>query len=99
MPRKCPSQQVFLTHVDACPAEPMAKATKDLVPCGELQGSFEGDIRHWTLAGLKQFDMDRLISDRVKPLQLGERGRQKVRYWRDGLCEGVCISGCGFGCL
>ena len=77
----------------------MARATKDLVPCGELEASFEGDIRQWTLAGLKQFDMDRLISDRVKPLQLGERGRQKVSYWRHGLfCEGVCMSGCGFGC-
>lgn len=77
-PRKCPPAQVCLTHADACRAEPTARATKDLIPCEVLEARFEGDIRQWTLAGLKPFDMDRLISERVKPLQLGARGRQKV---------------------
>lgn len=65
-------------HVHACTAEPIARAQKNMVPGEVLEARFKGDIRQWTLAGLKQFDMYRLISDLVKPLQLGEPGRQKV---------------------
>ncbi|CAB1099118.1 unnamed protein product [Ectocarpus sp. CCAP 1310/34] len=50
-----------------------------MVPGEDLEARFKGDIRRWTLAGLKQFDMYRLISELVKPLQLGEPGRQKVQ--------------------
>ena len=43
-----------------------------------IQEEFDSDVRVWTVAGMRQFDMYRLISNRVKPLQLGEPGRQKV---------------------
>lgn len=78
-PRNLPSAQVCLTHVDGCTSEPTAKAKKNLAPVEVLEEGFEGDTRLWTVAGLRTFNMYRLISDRVKPLQLGEPGRQKVR--------------------
>lgn len=72
------SAQVYLTHVDACNTEPAARAAKNVVCCERIQREFEDDVRVWTAAGMRQFDMYRLISDRVKPLQLGQSGRQKV---------------------
>lgn len=54
-----------------------------MVSCEVIEKDFEGDIRIWTVSGMRQFDMYRLISDRVKPLQLGEPGRQKVGESRD----------------
>lgn len=47
-------------------------------PCEVLEEGFEGDIRRWVIAGMRQFDMYRLIGGRVQPLQLGGAGRQKV---------------------
>ena len=72
------SAQVCLTHVDACTAEPAVRAMKNLVSCACIEREFRDDVRVWTVAGMRQFDMYRLISDRVKPLQLGPPGRQKV---------------------
>ena len=43
-----------------------------------IEAKCEDDIRRWTTTGLRQFDMYRLISDRFKPVQLGEPERQKV---------------------
>lgn len=51
---------------------------KNLVPCERIEQEFEDDVRLWTVAGMRPFNMYRLISDRVQPLQLGEPGRQKV---------------------
>ncbi|CAM9288476.1 unnamed protein product, partial [Laminaria digitata] len=74
-----PLAQVCLDHAEACNAEETAKARQDLVPTETIAAECEDDIRCWTTTGLRQFDMYRLISDRFKPLQLGEPGRQKVR--------------------
>eukprot|EP00903_Cladosiphon_okamuranus_P015719 g14509.t1 len=73
--------KVCLTHVDGCTSEPTANAKKNLVPIDVLQKGFEGDIRLWTVAGLRQFDIYRLITDRVKPFQLGEPVDRRSETW------------------
>lgn len=83
---------MFLTHVEACTSESTAAAKKNLVPCNVLEEDFKGDIRRWVMAGMRQFDMYRLISARVKPLQLDDTGRQKV-----GKCRGVVMCVVRFG--
>lgn len=99
-PHELPPAQVCLTHVDAGTAEPTAKARKNLVPFEVLEKDFEGDIRLWTVTGLRQLDMYRLISDRVKPLQLGEPGRHKVGKSCDVLVRlGSCSKGACFRVL
>ena len=73
-----PRAQVCLDHAEACNAEEAANARQDLVPTTTIKSECEDDIRDWTTTGLRQFDMYRLVSDRIKPLQLGDPGRQKV---------------------
>eukprot|EP00904_Undaria_pinnatifida_P001742 jgi/Undpi1/11569/HiC_scaffold_30.g13866.m1 len=74
--------KVCLDHAEACNAEETANARQDLVPTERIESECEDDIRDWTTTGLRQFDMYRLVSDRIKPLQLGDPGRQKE-------CDGV----------
>eukprot|EP00904_Undaria_pinnatifida_P009955 jgi/Undpi1/608/HiC_scaffold_10.g04072.m1 len=71
--------EVCLDHAEACNAEEAANARQDLVPTTTIESECEDDIRDWTTTGLRQFDMYRLVSDRIKPLQLGHPGRQKIR--------------------
>lgn len=51
---------------------------KDLIPPETIQKECHDVIQHWTVTGLRYFDMYRLISNRFAPLGLGPSGRQKV---------------------
>lgn len=51
---------------------------RNLVDPETIQKDFSDDIRLWTMSALPPLSMYRLIEKRVKPLELGENGRQKV---------------------
>ena len=70
--------QVHLVHSVDCTAKDAANARQDLVAPNVIQETFEADIRQWTVAGLKMFEMCRLISDCIAPLKLGTPGRRKA---------------------
>lgn len=70
--------QVCLSHVKECKAVHSTSDKRNLVDPETIQKDFSDDIRLWTMSALPPLSMYRLIEKSVKPLELGENGRQKV---------------------
>lgn len=71
-------QQVVLEHNKECNASSRQAAREQCVSTETLERECSGDVRQWTIAGLRKTDMFRLLNARYSPLSLGEEGRRKV---------------------
>ena len=59
-------------------AKGAADARNDLVAPNIIRETFEAEIRQWAVCGLKNFEICRLISDRLAPVKLGPPVRRKA---------------------